>query len=60
MTFKELERLLLQDGWVHVDTRGSHHQYKHPERPGKITIPYHRGEVNIKTAQRILKVAGLK
>jgi len=29
MTFIEVERLLLKDGWYLVKTEGSHHQYKH-------------------------------
>lgn len=27
-----------QDGWYHVYTRGSHHQFRHPVKPGKVTI----------------------
>ena len=30
MRFRELERIILDDGWVLSDIRGSHHQYKHP------------------------------
>ncbi|HZS86566.1 MAG TPA: type II toxin-antitoxin system HicA family toxin [Chloroflexota bacterium] len=32
-------RMLEQDGWELVATRGSHRQYKHPERPGRVTVP---------------------
>lgn len=60
MTFKEIEKRLLKDGWKHIDTRGSHYQYKHPTKPGKITVPNHKGDLNIKTALSILKMAGLK
>jgi len=28
--------MLEQDGWELVATRGSHRQYKHPERPGRV------------------------
>jgi len=55
MTFKEMEKLLLKDGWKHSDTRGSHFQYKHPTKPGKVTVPRHKGDLNIKTAHTILK-----
>lgn len=60
MKAKELEKLLRQDGWIHKNTRGSHKQFIHPTKPGKITIPQHGGDLDIKTANSILKQAGLK
>lgn len=27
------------DGWYYVGSRGGHRQYKHPSKPGKVTIP---------------------
>jgi predicted RNA binding protein YcfA (HicA-like mRNA interferase family) len=32
-------RLIQQDGWILVATRGSHRQFKHPLKPGRVTIP---------------------
>lgn len=60
MSFKELERILLNDGWYLVHVRGSHYQYKHKYKSGKITIPMHNKDINIKTLNSILKQAGLK
>ena len=60
MTVKELEKQLLRDGWKLVTQVGSHRQYKHPTKPGKVTIPFHKGDVHPKTANSILKQAGLK
>ena len=60
MTAKEAEKKLLADGWFHVKTTGSHKQFKHPNKPGKITIPQHKGDLDIKTVNTILKQAGLK
>lgn len=60
MKFKELEKMLLKDGWILKNSKGSHHQYIHPTKKGKITIPYHKGDLNIKTAESILKMAELK
>ena len=60
MRFKELERILLKDGWYLAYVSGSRHQYKHNFKSGKITIPRHNKELNIKTASSILKQAGLK
>jgi predicted RNA binding protein YcfA (HicA-like mRNA interferase family) len=59
--FRELEKILKEDGWEYIYTKGSHHYYMHPTKPGKITIPYHPGkELKIKTVTSILKQAGLK
>lgn len=53
-------RMLIEDGWYEVETHGSHHQFKHPTKPGKVTIPHPRKDVPKGTAQSILKQAGLK
>ena len=60
MTPTQIERLITADGWYHVATKGSHKHFKHPSKPGKVTIPQHRGDLDIKTANSILKQAGLK
>ncbi|MFZ1416318.1 MAG: type II toxin-antitoxin system HicA family toxin [Defluviicoccus sp.] len=31
-------RLLKADGWVIVATRGSHRQFKHPGKPGRVSV----------------------
>lgn len=60
MTAKEIEKLLLADGWYYKNTKGSHKQFKHPVKPGKVTIPQHRGDLDKGTAKSILEQAGLK
>jgi predicted RNA binding protein YcfA (HicA-like mRNA interferase family) len=55
----ELEKILLKDGWYIVTQKGSHRQYKHPEKPGKVTIPIHRGDLNKETVKSTLRQAGL-
>ena len=60
MRFREIEKLLLDDGWFLVDVRGSHHQYKHPIKQGKVTIPNHRGDIPQRVVNSILKQADLK
>ena len=60
MRFREMEKMLLDDGWYLADVRGSHHQYKHPEKPGKVTLPNHRGDIPPRGVNSILKQAGLK
>ena len=60
MRFREIEKLVLDDGWSLADVNGSHHQYKHPIKPGKVTIPNHRGDIPQRVVNSILKQAGLK
>ena len=59
MRFKEVEKLLKDDGWYQVKQKGSHHQYKHPTKPGKVTIPEHPGDIHMDTVKSILRQAGL-
>ena len=35
---KDVLKLIEQDGWYLVSTRGSHRQYKHPTKPGRVTV----------------------
>lgn len=60
MRFREVEKMILQDGWYEVKQVGSHHQYKHPTKSGKVTIPEHKGkDINMTVVKSILKQAGL-
>ena len=61
MRFREIEKIILQDGWQRVkSSSGSHQQYIHPTKQGKVTIPNHSGDLNPRTVKSILKQAGLK
>ncbi len=60
MKFKELEKLLLADGWQLKNVKGSHHQYTHPTKCAKVTIPRHGGDVDIKVVNSVLRHAGMK
>jgi predicted RNA binding protein YcfA (HicA-like mRNA interferase family) len=58
---RDLVKLVEKDGWYLVRTRGSHHQYKHPTKPGLVTIPGQPGDdLAPGTLNNILKQAGLK
>jgi predicted RNA binding protein YcfA (HicA-like mRNA interferase family) len=39
--YREIVRLIEEDGWRLVRQRGSHAQYAHPTKPGKVTIAGH-------------------
>lgn len=60
MRFREIEKIVQADGWVHKSTKGSHCQYIHPVKPGKVTIPNHTGDVPMIVVKSILKQAGIK
>lgn len=58
---KEMEKLILADGWILKNQEGSHRHYIHPVKPGKVTIPFHKGkELNKFTEKSIRTQAGLK
>ncbi|MBE2914227.1 type II toxin-antitoxin system HicA family toxin [Anoxybacillus flavithermus] len=59
MSSKELIKMIQQDGWYIVRTTGSHHQFKHPSKPGLVTIPHPKKDLPTKTVKSILKQAGL-
>ena len=60
MRFREVEKMILQDGWYEVKQVGSHHQYNHSTKSGKVTIPEHKGkDINMTVVKSILKQAGL-
>jgi predicted RNA binding protein YcfA (HicA-like mRNA interferase family) len=59
MRFREVEKMILEDGWYETKQKGSHHQYKHPTKSGKVTIPEHNGDIHPDTVKSILKQAGL-
>lgn len=53
--------MIESDGWVHVRTRGSHRQFKHPSKPGLVTVPGKPSdELAPGTLNNILKQAHLK
>lgn len=60
MTFRELEKLLISNGWYHHHTNGSHYIYRHKEKNDSIPIPNHKGDIAKGTLNSILKQAGLK
>jgi predicted RNA binding protein YcfA (HicA-like mRNA interferase family) len=57
----EILRLLANDGWVLIATRGSHRQFKHAVKPGRVTVPGKPSdELAPGTLNSIRKQAGFK
>jgi len=60
MDSRTLIKILEADGWTLVAVRGSHHQFKHPSKPGRVTVPHPKKDLTKGTEVSILKQAGLK
>jgi predicted RNA binding protein YcfA (HicA-like mRNA interferase family) len=60
MRSREMIRMIEDDGWYLVAVKGSHHQYKHPFKPGRVTINPPDSDLPKGTINSILKQAGLK
>ena len=61
MKVREVIKLVESDGWRHVRTTGSHRQFRHPAKPGTVTIAGKMGiDVPKGTLNSILKQSGLK
>lgn len=56
----EILRLIEEDGWYLVATRGSHRQYKHPTKPGRATVAGKPSDtLHPRTEKSILRQAGI-
>ena len=59
-TVREAIRIVERDGWYYVGTKGSHRHFRHPVKPGKVTIAGPLGkELPRGTFASILKQAGI-
>jgi len=61
MKVRDVIKLIEKDGWYLVATKGSHRQYKHSIKPGRVTIAGHPGDdLAPGTLNSVLKQAQLK
>jgi len=60
MESREVIRRLKSDGWELVATKGSHHQFRHPSRPGRVTVPHPEKDIPIGTLRSIERQSGSK
>ena len=61
MKIRDIIKKLREDGWYEVAQRGSHRQYRHPSKPGRVTIAGHTNDdLAPGTLNSVLKQAGLK
>jgi len=59
MKFMEIERIIKKDGWKLKAIKGSHYQYIHNSKNGKVTIPFHTGDIAPVIIKLILRQAGI-
>ncbi len=57
---RSILKALAADGWVKVRQAGSHVQFKHPTKPGIVTVPHPKKDIPVGTLRSIEKQAGLK
>jgi predicted RNA binding protein YcfA (HicA-like mRNA interferase family) len=60
MNSRTIIKKLKKDGWKLVNVRGSHHQFKHPEKKGRVTVKHPAKDIPKGTLNSIKKQAGLK
>ena len=53
-------KMIEADGWYFIKAEGSHHHFKHPSKPGKVTVKHPSKDIPVGTLNNIKKQAGLK
>jgi predicted RNA binding protein YcfA (HicA-like mRNA interferase family) len=60
MDSKTILAALKKDGWQQVAQKGSHCQFKHPTKPGRVTVPHPKRDLPVGTLRSIEKQAGIR
>ena len=60
MNSAQIIKLLKADGWLLVHTVGSHHQFRHPTKPGNVTVPHPKKDPPLPTVRSIMKQVGIQ
>jgi predicted RNA binding protein YcfA (HicA-like mRNA interferase family) len=55
---RDVIRLLMQDGWIRAATDGRHVQFKHPIKPGRVTVAHPVKDIPVGTLRSIYRQAG--
>jgi len=59
MDSRSLIKELEEDGWSLVRVTGSHHHFRHPSKPGTVTVPHPERDIPVGTERSIRRQAGL-
>lgn len=60
MRSRDVIKLLEADGWREISRKGSHAQFKHPVKSGRVTVPDPKRDLPIGTLRSIEKQAGIR
>ena len=60
MQSKDLIEHLEADGWFLRASKGSHHIFVHPTKPGHISVPHPKKDLGVGLLHKLLKQAGLR
>jgi predicted RNA binding protein YcfA (HicA-like mRNA interferase family) len=60
MHSREIVKALKKDGWYQVHQAGSHLQFKHASKSGRVTVPHPTRDIPLGTLKSIEKQAGIK
>jgi predicted RNA binding protein YcfA (HicA-like mRNA interferase family) len=60
MDSKGVVRALEADGWRLARVNGSHHHFRHPAKPGTVTVPHPRKDIPPGTLKSIERQAGIR
>ena len=60
MDSRTLIKQLQAGGWKHVRTTGDHWHFRHPDKPGTVTVPHPKKDLPVGTLKSIEKQAGIR
>lgn len=60
MRSRDVMAMIEAEGWAETRQTGSHKQYRHPTRPGTVTVPHPKAALAIGTLKSIEKQSGVK
>jgi predicted RNA binding protein YcfA (HicA-like mRNA interferase family) len=60
MNSRDVIKELRKDGWYEVNQVGSHKQFRHATKKGRVTVPHPKRDIPMGTLQSIEKQAGIK
>jgi len=60
MDSRNIIKILKQNGWREVAKAGSHSQFRHPDKKGRVTVPHPKKHIPIGTLKSIEHQSGIK
>lgn len=60
LSSRKIIRMLKDDGWQFVAAQGDHYQFRHPEKPGKVTVPHPNKDLCLELVKSIERQSGVR